>query len=46
VPVIAIGGIEAANAAESLAAGAAGVAVVRASSSAAAVRAAIEHAAV
>jgi thiamine-phosphate pyrophosphorylase len=46
VPVIAIGGIDAANAAECLAAGAAGVAVVRASSSAAAVRAAIEHAAV
>jgi thiamine-phosphate pyrophosphorylase len=46
VPVIAIGGVDAANAAECLAAGAAGVAVVRASSSAAAVRAAIEHAAV
>jgi thiamine-phosphate pyrophosphorylase len=46
VPVIAIGGIDAANAAECLAAGAAGVAVVRASSAVAAVRAAIEHAAV
>ena len=46
VPVIAIGGIDAANAAECLAAGATGVAVVRGSSAAAAVRAAIEHAAV
>jgi len=46
VPVIAIGGIDATNAAECLAAGAAGVAVVRASSSVAAIRAAIDHAAV
>jgi thiamine-phosphate pyrophosphorylase len=46
VPVIAIGGIDAANAAGCLAAGAAGVAVVRASSSLAAIRAAIDHAAV
>jgi thiamine-phosphate pyrophosphorylase len=44
VPVIAIGGIDASNAAGCVEAGAAGVAVVRASSSAAAVRAAIEHA--
>jgi thiamine-phosphate pyrophosphorylase len=46
VPVIAIGGIDATNAAECLAAGAAGVAVVRAWASVAAIRAAIDHAAV
>jgi thiamine-phosphate pyrophosphorylase len=46
VPVIAIGGVDADNAAACLAAGAAGVAVVRAAGDAAAVRAALEHAAV
>jgi thiamine-phosphate pyrophosphorylase len=46
VPVIAIGGIDASNAAACLAAGAAGVAVVRAAGDSAAVRAALSGAAV
>jgi thiamine-phosphate diphosphorylase len=45
-PVVAIGGIDATNAAACFEAGAAGVAVVRAATDAAAVRAAIERAAV
>jgi thiamine-phosphate pyrophosphorylase len=45
-PVIAIGGVDASNAALCVQAGAAGVAVVRASADAAAVRAALERAAV
>ena len=45
-PVVAIGGIDASNAAACLDAGAAGVAVVRASAAAAAVRAALARAAV
>jgi len=44
VPVIAIGGIDASNAAECIRAGAVGVAVVRAARDAAAVRAAIDAA--
>jgi thiamine-phosphate pyrophosphorylase len=44
VPVIAIGGVDASNAAACIRAGAAGVAVVRATSDAAAVRAAIDAA--
>jgi thiamine-phosphate pyrophosphorylase len=44
IPVVAIGGIDAGNAADCVKAGAAGVAVVRASSDAAAVRAAIDEA--
>jgi thiamine-phosphate pyrophosphorylase len=44
VPVIAIGGVDASNAAACIRAGAAGVAVVRAASEAAAVRAAIDAA--
>jgi thiamine-phosphate pyrophosphorylase len=44
VPVIAIGGVDASNAAACIRAGAAGVAVVRAASDAAAVRAAIDAA--
>ena len=44
VPVVAIGGIDAANAAECIRAGAIGVAVVRAARDAAAVRAAIDAA--
>ncbi|MBA2567742.1 MAG: thiamine phosphate synthase [Actinobacteria bacterium] len=44
VPVIAIGGIDASNAADCLAVGAAGVAVVRAAANARAVRAAIDEA--
>jgi thiamine-phosphate pyrophosphorylase len=44
VPVIAIGGVDASNAAACIEAGAAGVAVVRAASDAAAVRAAIDAA--
>jgi thiamine-phosphate pyrophosphorylase len=44
IPVVAIGGIDAGNAADCVAAGATGVAVVRASSDAAAVRAAIDEA--
>jgi thiamine-phosphate pyrophosphorylase len=46
VPVIAIGGIDASNAADCIEVGAAGVAVVRAAAGAAAVRAAVERAAV
>jgi thiamine-phosphate pyrophosphorylase len=44
VPVIAIGGVDAANAADCIRAGAAGVAVIRAASDAAALRAAIDAA--
>ncbi|MGZ4257913.1 MAG: thiamine phosphate synthase, partial [Gaiellaceae bacterium] len=44
VPVVAIGGVDASNAAECIRAGAAGVAVVRAARDAAAVRAAIDAA--
>jgi thiamine-phosphate pyrophosphorylase len=44
VPVVAIGGIDASNAADCLAAGAAGVAVVRAAADARAVRSAIDEA--
>ena len=44
VPVIAIGGVDASNAADCIQAGAAGVAVVRAASDAAAVRAAVDAA--
>jgi thiamine-phosphate pyrophosphorylase len=46
VPVVAIGGIDAANAAACIEVGAAGVAIVRAAADAAAVRAAIQRAAV
>jgi thiamine-phosphate pyrophosphorylase len=44
IPVVAIGGIDASNAADCLAAGAAGVAVVRAAAEARAVRSAIDEA--
>jgi thiamine-phosphate pyrophosphorylase len=44
IPVVAIGGIDASNAADCLAAGAAGVAVVRAAANARAVRTAIDEA--
>jgi thiamine-phosphate pyrophosphorylase len=44
IPVVAIGGIDARNAGDCIRAGAAGVAVVRASADAAALRNAIEHA--
>ena len=46
LPVVAIGGIDASNAAECLAAGASGVAVVRGAADARAIREAIDHAAV
>jgi thiamine-phosphate pyrophosphorylase len=46
IPVVAIGGVDASNAAQCLAAGAAGVAVVRAAADSAALRAAIDRAAV
>lgn len=44
IPVVAIGGVDAANAADCIAAGASGVAVVRAASDARAIRAAIDAA--
>lgn len=44
IPVVAIGGVDASNAASCIAAGAAGVAVVRAASEARAVRAAVDEA--
>ena len=44
IPVVAIGGIDASNAADCIRAGAAGVAVIRAATDAAALRAAIDEA--